>query len=281
VWAMSAGVEAKQAAVEQWSADPCGSHGVEGPPGSRPYAEGLLRMRAEYGPWFADALDYAGARGLDVLDIGCGQGIDLMNYALNGARATGVDLTPRHVELAGEHLAAMGLEGAVVQGDAEALPFRDGAFDRVSSNGVLHHTPDIERALAEARRVLRPGGTATIVVYNRRSFHYWVEQFLHEGLMRRGLLREGSMAGVLSAGVERSEIGARPLVRVYSPHRLKRMLRDAGFEGVSVDVRHFLPSDTFVTDALHRRGLLRRRAVRDRIGRIGGWYAVGYGVRPR
>jgi ubiquinone/menaquinone biosynthesis C-methylase UbiE len=271
---------AKAAAVEQWTADPCGSDLVDGAPGSGSYAEDLLRMRAEYAPWMADSLDYAGSDGLDVLDVGCGQGIDLAGYARCGARATGVDLTPRHVELARAHLAALGLEGTVVQGDAEALPFADASFDRVSSNGVLHHTPDMDRALAEIARVLRPGGRATVIVYNRRSLHYWVEQVLHEGLMRRKLFREGSMEGVLSSGVEHSSIDARPLVRVYGPAELHRMMRAAGLAGVEVDVRHFLPSDTFLTLALHRRGLLPGPSALDRLGRVAGWYLVARALRP-
>lgn len=276
-----ADVRHKQAAIEQWTADPCGSHGLDDPPGSRPYVENMLKARAEYAPWMADALSYAGARSMDVLDVGCGQGIDVVNYALNGANAVGIDLTPRHVELARAHLDAMGLPGEVVEGDAEALPFPDGSFDRVSSNGVLHHTPGIDAALREINRVLRPGGEATVILYNRRSAHYWIEQVLHEGLMRRKLLRERSMERVLSSGVERSSIDARPLVRVYSPRQVRRMLRDAGFGQVGVEVRHFLPSDTFVTLALHRRGRLSTRSVRERIGRVAGWYVVGRGVRVR
>jgi ubiquinone/menaquinone biosynthesis C-methylase UbiE len=273
--------DAKAAAVEQWTADPCGSHGVEHEPGSRPYFEGLLAMRRDYGPWFGDALDYQGARGLAVLDVGCGQGIDVANYALSGARATGVDLTPRHVELARRHVAAMGLEATIAQGDAESLPFRDASFDRVSSNGVLHHTPDMPAALAEIKRVLNTGGEARIIVYNRFSLHYWIEQVLHEGLMRRKLLREGSMEGVLSSGVERSSVGARPLVRVYSPRALRKMMRQVGFTDVATRVRHFQPTDTFVTLALRRRGFLRSRGTCDRIGRLAGWYVVGRGKRPR
>jgi ubiquinone/menaquinone biosynthesis C-methylase UbiE len=276
---MSAPSSAKQAAIEQWTADPCGPAGTEGEPGSRPYFEHQLRGRAEYAPWMAEALDYAGSRGLRVLDVGCGQGIDVANYALNGAQATGVDLTPRHVELARQHLAAMGLDADVREGDAEALPFPDGSFDRVSSNGVLHHTPDMDAALREIHRVLLPSGEATVIVYNRRSFHYWIQQVVHEGLMERKLLAERSMEGVLSSGVEVSSIGARPLVRVYSPGRLRRMLRDAGFAEASTEVRHFNPSDTFITASLERRGRLRRRATLDRIGRIGGWYVIGRGRR--
>lgn len=67
----------------------------------------------------------------------------------------------------------MGLNGSVVHGDAEHLPFENAMFDRVSSSGVLHHTPCMSAALAEIRRVLRPAGEATIVVYNKSSLHLW------------------------------------------------------------------------------------------------------------
>jgi ubiquinone/menaquinone biosynthesis C-methylase UbiE len=271
---------AKEAAVEQWSADPCGSDRVDGAPGSAAYAEALLAMRAEYAPWMAESLDYSGAYGLDVLDVGCGQGIDLVNYARAGARATGLDLTPRHVELARAHLTALGHDGTVAHGDAEAMPFADASFDRVSTNGVLHHTPSMDRALAEIARVLRPGGRATVIVYNRHSLHYWVEQVLHEGVMRRKLLQERSMEAVLSSGVEHSSIDARPLVRVYSRRELGRMMSAAGLTGVNVYVRHFLPSDTFVSQALHRRGLLPGKPSLDRLGSVAGWYLVGRALKP-
>jgi SAM-dependent methyltransferase len=169
---------AKESAVEQWSADPCGSDRVDGAPGSAAYAEDLLAMRAEYAPWMADSLDYSGADGLDVLDVGCGQGIDLVNYARAGARATGLDLTPRLVELARAHLEALGHDGTVVHGDAEAMPFADASFDRVSSNGVLHHTPNMDRALAEVARVLRPGGWFVGTDSLGRGIGFWL---LHIG----------------------------------------------------------------------------------------------------
>lgn len=269
----------KQAAIEQWTADPCGA--AEGEPGSAGYFERLLAARHEYAPWMVDELDYTGARDLDVLDVGCGQGIDVARYALSGARATGIDLTPRHVELTRAHLAALGLEAKVELGDAENLPFADGSFDRVSSNGVLHHTPDMPAALAEILRVLRPDGEARIIVYNKRSFHYWLMQVAWEGVVHRKLLRERSMAGVLSSGVEASSIGARPLVRVYSPRQLRGLLRAAGFERVETAVRHFHAGDTPLTAVLERRlKPLRDPSVLDRIGRIGGWYVVATGRKP-
>jgi ubiquinone/menaquinone biosynthesis C-methylase UbiE len=269
----------KQAAIEQWTADPCGP--AEGDAGSRSYFEDLLRGRDEYAPWLHDSLGYRETAGLDVLDVGNGQGIDLYNYAAAGARATGIDLTPRHCELARAHLAAMGLEAEVVNGDAESLPFADASFDRVSSNGVLHHTPDMPAALREIRRVLRPGGEARIVVYNKSSLHYWLNQVLLQGIVRRQLLEERSMEGVLSRGVEVSSIGARPLVRVYSPRQMRSLMSDAGFAGVSTTVRHYQRSDTFVTDILGSRiAAFRSPKLYERLGRLAGWYVIARGLRP-
>lgn len=271
----------KAAAVEQWTADPCGSSIAEGEPGSRTYFENLLRGRFEYGPWMPEALGYDGTAGLRVLDVGCGQGIDVYRYALAGADVTGIDLTPRHVELAQAHVAAMGLEAEVVQGDAEQLPFSDESFDRASSNGVLHHTPDMPAALREIQRVLTPGGEARVIVYNRNSFHYWLTQVLYEGVLRRGLLKERSMAGVLSSGVEYSSIGARPLVRVYSLKQMRELMTQAGFDDARVVVRHFQPTDTPITYVLRRWvKALENPRVLDRIGRIGGWYIVATGTKP-
>jgi ubiquinone/menaquinone biosynthesis C-methylase UbiE len=268
----------KQATIEQWTADPCGENEAAGETGTRGYFEALERSRVAYAPWMADQLGYAGTAGLDVLDVGCGQGIDLVRYARAGANVTGVDITPRHADLARANLAAHGLDGTVVLGDAEALPFPDHSFDRVSSNGVLHHTPDIEQALREIRRVLRPGGEARIIVYNRASLHYWLAQVGYWGLWKRRLFAEGSMEAVLSH-VEYSASGeGRPLVRVYSPRQTRQLLRDAGFTAVTTRVRQFKAQDTPITAHLEPFVRpLRDPRVLDRIGRLAGWYVIGSG----
>jgi SAM-dependent methyltransferase len=270
----------KSAAIACWTADPCAANTVGGEPGTREYFEQLLDARRRYAPWMAEVLDFRGSGGFDVLDVGCGQGIDLANNALAGARVTGIDLTARHVELARSHLTALGLTGIVVEGDAEDLPFANESFDRVTSNGVLHHTPDIGRALREIHRVLRRGGETRIIVYNRNSFHYWLAQVAWLGIVRGQLWHERSMGGVLARGVEHSTIGARPLVHVYSAAGLRRLLIDAGFGSVATTVRHFAAGDTPITSVLEPHvALLRRRDVLDRIGRVGGWYVVGRGIR--
>jgi len=273
--------EIKRETVVQWSADPCGPTVRSGEPGSREYFEELLDGRARYAPWAEQELDYRSTKGLRVLDVGSGQGIDVANYARAGADAVGIDLTPRHVELARSHLSSLGLNAEVVLGDAEALPFPDASFDRVSSNGVLHHTPDFDAALGEILRVLVPGGEARIVVYNRNSFHYWLTQVLGWGIIRRELLRERSMKGVLSSRVERSSINARPLVTVHTRRSLEQRMRRAGFVGVRAHVRHFHAGDVPLGRQLARLvPALNNPSLLDRVGRVGGWYVIGTGIRP-
>jgi ubiquinone/menaquinone biosynthesis C-methylase UbiE len=275
------GDAAKRAAERQWTADPCGPD-IEAAPGTAASMEQLLVGRRSYAPWFGEVLDYPSSAGLDVLDVGCGQGMDVVEYARAGARVTGVDLTPRHVELAVSHTRALGLDATIVRGDAEELPFAEASFDRVSSNGVLHHTPNMPAALREIHRVLRPGGEARIIVYNRRSFHYWLFQVLWQGICHGQLLIERSMEGVLARGVERSSIEARPLVRVYSPSALRRLLGDAGFRVVHTKIGGFNASDTPITDVLARHThLLDSPRVRERIGSVGGWYVIAAGRRER
>jgi ubiquinone/menaquinone biosynthesis methyltransferase len=102
------------------------------------------------------------------LDLACGTG-DLA-YALHarGARVVGLDLTPRMIELA-RSKAPAGARPAFLVGDMMALPFADGSFDLVTTGYGIRNVPTIGPALAEIRRVLRPGGVLLSLDFNRPS----------------------------------------------------------------------------------------------------------------
>ena len=85
------------------------------------------------------------------LDAGCGTGLNLRDLP---AGSTGLDINPRNLALLRQRLPTMN----VVEGDLEAMPFPDGAFGTIVCTEVLEHVPDPSTALAEIRRVLRPGG---------------------------------------------------------------------------------------------------------------------------
>lgn len=101
-------------------------------------------------------------KGEFVLDIGCGAGVDTIVAALMvgpEGRVVGIDLTPEMLEQARENLRKASLENVSFQeGSAEDLPFPEGSFDVVISNGVFNLVPDKMRALKEVGRVLRPNG---------------------------------------------------------------------------------------------------------------------------
>lgn len=88
-----------------------------------------------------------------VLDIACGPGLVADAVGARGAVATGLDFSAAMIALARDAYPGTRFE----EGDAEALPFDDAAFDAVVSNFGIHHVPDPVRALSEARRVVRPG----------------------------------------------------------------------------------------------------------------------------
>jgi ubiquinone/menaquinone biosynthesis C-methylase UbiE len=105
------------------------------------------------------------ARG-DVLEIAVGTGRNLALYP-PGIRLTAIDLSPAMLALARERAAAAGLEVDLRLGDAEALAFDDASFDTVVCTLALCTIPRPERAVAEARRVLRPGGRFLVLDHVR------------------------------------------------------------------------------------------------------------------
>ncbi|HKO45390.1 MAG TPA: class I SAM-dependent methyltransferase [Pyrinomonadaceae bacterium] len=155
-----------------WQANPCGVKFADAPPGTRKFYE-LVEAHRYTKEWHIPiAADFKSARGLKVLEIGCGLGTDGAQFAQAGADYTGVDLTEAAVELARKRFEIFGVPGKFQTADAEQLQFDDNSFDLVYSHGVLHHTPDTAKAIREIHRVLRPGGRAMVMLYHRDSYNY-------------------------------------------------------------------------------------------------------------
>jgi len=182
-------------------------------PGARPFS-GLIPL---------DEL-----HGKDVLEIGCGTGVHTKLLAEAGARVAAVDLTPTAVELTTRRLELAGLSADVREADAESLPFPDASFDFVWSWGVIHHSSDTGRVIAEIARVLRPGGRLAFMVYHRTSITFWLNYVLYRGVLRGGLLRESpdELANRWSDGV---------LARHYTRQTLTDSLRP-WFESIETQV---------------------------------------------
>jgi ubiquinone/menaquinone biosynthesis C-methylase UbiE len=172
-----------------------------------------------------DTMEMAAHAGHDVLEIGGGMGTDLAQFAAHGAAVTDLDLSAGHLELAAENFRLRGLRGRFIHHDAETLPFDDGSFDLVYSNGVLHHTPNTSAVVSEIRRVLRPGGRAIVMFYADNSLHYWRKLVWALGV-KEHMLDRMSMGEIMSRSVERTANEAKPLVKVYTAPGLRTLFRD-------------------------------------------------------
>jgi len=161
-----------------WQANPCGAKFAREEVGTPEFFETVERHRYETEWHIPQVVNFERWRERDVLEVGCGLGTDAARFARAGAHYSGIDLTHRSIELARERFRQERLTGEFQVGDAEQLPFPDNSFDLFYSHGVLHHTPDIEKAVGEAHRVLRPGGEAMVMLYHRRSFNYYVNIML-------------------------------------------------------------------------------------------------------
>jgi ubiquinone/menaquinone biosynthesis C-methylase UbiE len=141
-------------------------------PGTPRFYEEVRRHRYSLEPHILELVNFPRWRGKDVLDVGCGIATDGEQFAQNGASYTGVDVTRTAIELAERRFELADLSGRFIRADATALPLPDAAFDLVYSHGVLHHLPDMQAALDEFHRVLKPDGKLIVMVYHRGSLNY-------------------------------------------------------------------------------------------------------------
>jgi ubiquinone/menaquinone biosynthesis C-methylase UbiE len=160
-------------------------------------------------------VDFDGQRGKDVLDVGCGAGVDAVRFARAGARVTGVDIAPAAVELATKNFDEQRLSARLITADGEHLPFPDASFDFVFAHGVVQYTANDQALVGECRRVLRPGGTAVFQVYNRIS---WLNL----------------LSKVMKVGLEHEDA---PVLRTYSAAEFFRLL--TGFTAVRLVPERF------------------------------------------
>jgi ubiquinone/menaquinone biosynthesis C-methylase UbiE len=158
----------KQSVQRHWELEPCGTRGAD-PAVRHAYFTNIEQHRYAVEPHIPAFADFEAARGSRVLEIGVGAGTDHVNWLRSGARAFGIDLTMSGVSLTRERAELEGIAANAFVADAEALPFQSNVFDIVYSFGVLHHTPDTQRAIEEVHRTLKPGGTAKVMIYHRPS----------------------------------------------------------------------------------------------------------------
>ena len=160
-------------------------------------------------------VEFEGPAGRRVLDVGCGTGVDLVHFARGGSAATGIDVSEAAIRLASANLRHQHLAAHLLVGDGEALPFPDRSFDYVFAHGVVQYTADDRQLVEECRRVLKPGGTAFVQVYNRIS---WLS----------------ALSRLMRVDLEHADA---PVLKTYTHASFRRLL--AGFSHVRLVTERF------------------------------------------
>jgi len=140
------------------------------PVGTPEFFRQLDEYRYEKLNYLPRLVKFSAYKGKSVLEVGCGAGIDLVRFASGGAKVTGIDLSKTAIALACKNFEQSERIADLRVMNGECMQFADNIFDVVYAHGVLQYTADTEKMMAEIHRVLRPGGEAIMMIYNKHSW---------------------------------------------------------------------------------------------------------------
>lgn len=212
-----------------WDYRPCNVRHSPAPVGSSEYMAETEARKYFVEPHIPAFAEFWRWRGKRVLEIGCGIGIDTINFAKSGAQVTAIDLSEKSLEVARQRANIKSALVNFVWANAEKLPgffYQDKPvpgyeFDLVYAFGSIHHSPNPDAILDNARFLLKDSGTLKIMVYNKYSWKaLWI--LLKYGRGKFWKFRE------LIAKYSEAQTGC-PVTHVYSPRELQTMLERHGF----------------------------------------------------
>ena len=218
-----------------WNSRPCNIRHSQKPIGSKEYFDEVEARKHFVEPHIPGFAEFERWKGKKVMEIGCGIGTAMINFARHGAQVTAVDLSDKSLELAKQRAEVYGLSDRVsfYQANAEDLDqyVPVDTYDLVYSFGVIHHTPHPENVINQIRQYLKPGSTVKIMVYYRYSWKVlWILLNYGKGQFWR--------VNELVARYSEAQEGC-PVTYIYSKQEAKELLK--GFEIVDMQVDHIFP----------------------------------------
>jgi 2-polyprenyl-3-methyl-5-hydroxy-6-metoxy-1,4-benzoquinol methylase len=222
---------------QYWDARPCNIRHSTKPVGSKEYFDEVEARKYLVEPHIPAFAEFERWKGKRVLEVGCGIGTDSINFARAGAQLTAVELSSESLRIAAQRADVMGVADRIqfVQANAEELTttLTDEPYDLVYSFGVIHHTPHPERALAEMRALVTPGGTLKLMVYHRRSWKvFWIVAGQGQGRIWK--------TDELIAEHSEAETGC-PVTFSYTRREARELVENGGFRVQDLRVDHVFP----------------------------------------
>jgi 2-polyprenyl-3-methyl-5-hydroxy-6-metoxy-1,4-benzoquinol methylase len=224
-----------QQVKDYWNNRPCNIRHSTKPVGTREYFDEVEARKHFVEPHILTFAEFERWDGKKVLEIGCGIGTAMVNFARSGAQVTAVDLSDESLKLAKQRAEVYELGDRIsfYHGNAEELSqwLPPETYDLVYSFGVIHHTPHPERVIEQIRGYVKPGSTLKIMVYYRYSWKVlWILLTYGKGQFWR--------MNELVATYSEAQAGC-PITYIYSKQEAKELL--SGFEILSMEVDHIFP----------------------------------------
>ena len=226
-----------EAVRDYWDRRPCNVRHSRLPVGSKEFFDEVEKRKYFVEPHIPAFAEFAKWRGKRVLEVGCGIGTDTVNFIRAGAIVAAIDLSAESVKLAGQRICLdpgyRGRKASCHVGNVEDPPRSVNAFDLVYTFGVLHHTPNPHKAIANITRALKRGGELRAMVYNKWSYKVAVS-YLDE--LARGHI------GAAEAIRQHSEAQpGSPITRVYDAEEARELVESSGLKLERQWVDHIFP----------------------------------------
>ncbi|RZJ82712.1 MAG: class I SAM-dependent methyltransferase, partial [Chryseobacterium sp.] len=129
----------------------------------------------DFYPYLEKHISFSKLSGMNVLEIGLGYGTVAQRVVEHGAVYSGLDIALGPVKMVRHRIKQIKLKGNVVQGSILQPPFPDQSFDAIVAIGCLHHTGDLQLAIDECYKLLKPGGSLIFMVYYAYSYRRWIQ----------------------------------------------------------------------------------------------------------
>lgn len=220
-----------------WNSRPCNIRHSLQPIGTKEYFDEVEARKyfvESHIPRFAEFERWKGKK---VLEIGCGIGTAAIGFARHGALVTAVDLSEKSLELARQRAEVYGLSNRIhfYQGNAEELTkfVPPDTYDLVYSFGVIHHTPNPDKVLAQISAFVKIGSTVKIMIYHRYAWKvFWI-------LLTQGKGQFWRLAELVAQNSE-AQTGC-PITYTYSRREIRELLENQGLQVTDIWVDHIFP----------------------------------------
>ena len=197
--------------------------------------EEMRKLRYDINHYMHEFYPFENCKNKKILEIGCGGGIDSMEYSRNGGDVWATDLTDEAVKFTKGRIERNNFKNIKVEKvSVKDIPYEDNFFDVVHVFGILHHITDVDVGVKEILRVLKPGGSVYAMFYNKNSLLYYHSIMYLRGVVdgefERGLTEED-----LVSKYSEAETGC-PYTKIYTEDSVEKLFYDNGFGKVETQI---------------------------------------------